>query len=352
MTWADIARHKGAPGVAVAAPGEAAPAAPAEEPAEAEQVAPQLKFAPRGTWGVVLADIGRLADSPIAKQMQQQMPVPQADQAGKPGTVAVFMLPDEGDITWCGLMEMEELNRDQFEQQITEAQGVQTKTVAGLDAYVAEQPGTPGSLIMALADESTFLLAGSESALGIIADAYGSGGGAGVGSDLQQMLNIYPDESIRLAAALPPELLSQAGAGQPVPEQVSAVQVIAAGIDLTDQINVGATMRMSGADAAEQLAADANAKLDEARQSLKQQIESNPDAAGMFQPVLPVLDKLSLSADGADVKGSLQVSQQELEGLMGAGMMMLMGGMGPGAMGPPSGGFEMQMGPPPGSFGD
>ncbi|NIM69176.1 MAG: hypothetical protein GTO48_01670, partial [Xanthomonadales bacterium] len=268
--------------------------------------------------------------------------------------MALFLLPPLGQgpeappAGFCVVVKVAAGAREQLETFL--AQQGQQATVAGMEGYrVSGGPGpmAGGGLmggaqgVVAFADDSTLLAADSEANLQAIAQAYRSGAGAGVSKELKGMLDLYSGSAVRLAVAPPQSILGQIARSEQAPGALGQMTAAAFGLDLDDQTRFKANVRMSSAEAAGQLADQVNATLDQQKQQMQQQAEADPQMAAMVQPMLGLLEKLHLSAEGNDLNVAIDVTPQELQGVMQMAMMMAMSGMmgGPGAGfggGPPS----------------
>jgi hypothetical protein len=278
----------------------------------------------------------------------------------------VFLLPspqeapDAPSVGWCALVKMAPGGREQLEGLL--AQQGQQATVAGMEGYrISGGGGMMGGggpmgggmmggqqAVVAFADDTTLLVAGAEPSLQAIAEAYQSGAGAGVSDAVQELLDLYSGNAIRMAFAPPEEMLQQVAQAEQTPEALKQMTSGAMGLNLDDKIRIKANLRMASEQAAGQLADQANATLDQQKQQMQQQAEQNPQMAMMIQPALGIFDKLSLSAEGDDVNVTLDVTPQELQSAMQMAMMAAMSTM-MGGPGGPGGGFG---GPPsPGGFG-
>jgi hypothetical protein len=108
-----------------------------------------------------------------------------------------------------------------------------------------------------------------------------------------------------------------------VPAWVQNATGAAFGVSVSDGLSVEGMVDLGDSAAAEQAVAEATQALDEAKQAMGQ-----PDnfAAMMMTPFKPLIDGLTLAADGSVLRVSIKVSQTDVDALA-QNMGQMMGGM-------------------------
>ncbi len=346
VTLLDYSRYTEDGSARVAAAAEAAP-----ETATAPESASVLRLAPEDTWAVGIVDVKALLAAQIIQALKPEaepgMPAMDPTQMAQGvDSVATFGFTAGEEMLWCALVECQEGARAALEQQIVQM-GEQV-TVAGLTAYAikppaaepgmapmapADIPGVPDLSaqegVLAFADDTTLLAGSSESALGTMIANYQGDSGAGVGSELQQLLQGQAGSQVQFAAVLPgalSDLVPEGQAGE-VPAGLASLKGGALGVNLAADVKLAAMLRL-GTDAdAQQVVQEATAQLD----PLKQQVQQMAQADAAMQPLADAVNGISVSSAGTDVNMSATLTADAIKSLPALVMAAMMGGMG-GAM--------------------
>lgn len=339
MTMADILHYKDA-GVGVpvrtAAPAPtAAPAEPRLPPAPAA-----LELAPTGTMGYATVDVAGLLSSEVVQGILAQggpMP-PEVEQLD---SMTWFLQEPEGPPaegqapSWCGVIKMKGTTLTEIEAGLAEEGS--PVTVEGMDAYQMQAPmgmgPGPQQVLVAVVDDTTVLMGSEEDALAQVIMVHEGGQQADV-SEMWRMGSKFADDHVSIGLVLTEEMTADLEG----PAWMAGARGGGLGITLSDRLSVRGALTLASAADAEQAVAEAQAKISEAKDEMAAQAEAFPMMADMMQPMADLLDKIQISAKGADVQGSLAVGEQELESLIGMAMMGMMGAMG--------GDAEMMMGEP------
>jgi len=358
ITGVDIAKNHQTTGLpAAAAPAAPAQPPPAEEPApsaEGEQTS-ALNIAPQGTWGVVLLDVKKALASPILRD-KLTADWPAGINPGDVNSLVVFMLPGDGARpSAAGVLTFDPAAAPQIEAQLKAAgspivvAGASAYRIAVADPAAAAMGGMMGpgmaaqapseTVFAAMAGDSMVLGASTEAELTTLLQASQNGGG--LNSRLQQFLGQFSG-GVASGAVLPtPEMLAEfeQTAGEPVQGLLGA----GFKIDLDGAIALHCALRFSNAQQAQQTVDTATAKIAE----MKGQAQADAQMAAMMQPMLTLLDKLSISARGTDARFSITLTEQEVQQAAQTAMMMARGGamggmesMGGDTTGGPSFSFE------------
>ncbi len=330
MTMADILHYRDA-GVGVpvrtAAPAQtAAPAEPSLPPAPAA-----LELAPPGTMGYATVDVAGLLSSEVVQAMVpegEQIP-PEVQQME---SMTWFFQEPEGPPaagqapSWCGVMKMKSTTLVEIGAGLLAEQG-SPLTVEGMDAYQVQAPVAmgpdPQQVLLAVVDDTTILMAAEEDALAQVIIVHKGGQHADV-TEMWRMGSKFADDHVSVGLVLTEEMTADLeGAAW-----MAGARGAGLGITLSDRLSIRGMLRLASAADAKEAVAEAQAKISEAKEEMAAQAEALPMMADMMQPTVDLLDKIQISAKGADVQGSLAVGEQELESLMGMVMMGMMGAMG------------------------
>jgi len=317
-----------------------------------------VDMAPQGTWGVFVFDVAKALSVPdIRDKVAGSFP------AGlNPGWISqltMFMTPPAATGSEPGAAGILTLAPGAGPQLESWLKGKGTPvTVAGATAYKVDlqaapaagagamggMPGAaaaPHTAVVAVIDDTTAVAADDEQALGALLKARQSGGG--VSSELKQFLGQYSGAAIYGAVLATPDMLKDLQARS---SEMAGLKGGAFKVDLGATYDVMAAVRFTTAQQAQQAVADVKSKVDEIKKQAS--AATDPQSAAMMKPMLDVLNKLTMNAQGSDATFGIKLAQQDLQQLgMLAMMMMMGGGQGGGMMmAPPGGGM---MGPPSGS---
>lgn len=320
------------------------------------QLPEEIGLAPEDTLAAVVLDLQALTEAPIIQRLEQQMRMmmpptdptrPQAREQVERAVLFVSGTLEEPSV--AALVKLMPGARAVIEEEIAaEAEEV---TIEGLKAYKASpetvSPGLPladaedREMLAAFADDLTLLFAASQEALQTLITNHGRGSGAGLGADLQSILDIHAGDGLNLAFTLPEDLISAVPEEdrEEVPEMIRSMKAAALGVSADEQLRMRASLRMGSTAEAQTLVQEAQSLLDEQKQQLQTQMQASPQMAGMLQPIVEVMDRVSISTSEADARFSITLTDQDLMALpmLMMQMTMMQGG-------------DMPGGPPPGAF--
>ncbi|MCK4283028.1 MAG: hypothetical protein KAX44_01830 [Candidatus Brocadiae bacterium] len=315
------------------------PGAPVARGAEGRPVAEDvdlLKFAPPGTVGYLAVDVQAILASPLGQKLLEDPEAEVPDEVKQLGQVVLFFgapTADEPPAT-CGLVKVTGKTAAEIAEKLAEV-GTKT-TVEGMDAYVMQEPF---SAVLAVVDDSTVLGGSSEDELAKIIQVYQGGTPASSVSEMQQMGAAFAGDMVKGCVlitdemkALPPE--------EEMPAWSLGAKGAGFGVSLRAGLELKGMLRLGSGDDASQAASDAQVKITEAK-TWVQQFGQSPAGQGLdVQAAISLIDKVKVSADGADVNIAIELTEDDLGTLQEFAMSMvgmMMGGMmeAPGMAAPP-----------------
>ncbi len=174
---------------------------------------------------------------------------------------------------------------------------------------------------------------------------------------MAELLSKYSDAGVQVALEMTPALLAQIKSDEDKPKtddstsssapkkfDPATIKAGALRVDIGKEgYDAEALARFTTADAATSAVTDAKTGLGKFQVQMQTQLKADPQSAQMFKPLLDLLAKITMKADGNDATFGLKATQQEFQGAMGAVMgIMMMQAMGSGG---PQGGAMPPMGP-------
>jgi len=320
-TWGDIKRYDRVGTVPAAAP-QPAPSAPAPSEPPAEEAAEVL--------GVLYVDVPSVLASPmVQKAAAQQGGVP--DEVKGVGQITAYLLPPAtpgGEPRGYGIVELSGAALQQV--QAAGASAAVTKTIGGLQAFQGPAGG-PMPMggeeppWMALTSDDSLIIASTEEMLARGIDAYTTQSLPGPGGAPFELAQAFGDAAVRGGMAVSSDMLQQ----MPMPPGapfMADIRGLAFGVTIGADAQVGALMRFGAASGA-QAAADAiTAGIASQKEKLTAQAQ-DPAAAAMMAPLTDLMDKVQVSASGADCRIDLTLTEQDFQALGQVVGMMVMGAM-------------------------
>lgn len=291
--------------------------------AERSAAADLVALAPEGSWGVLVLDVPRImALSPVQTMKQQGAELP--PEFDKIEAAAFFLLPMEpplGDYDaplWCGIVKLAPGGAHLIKARFADMVELQ---VNGVTAYEGDDA------MFALVDDSTLVLGGDEDALTSAIQAWRRGDATDAEPELLQGLDPSAADEVYGSFMLPAsveELLSEADL-EGAPQWALGIRGGSLALAMGKVFKIRGVLRLASADDAEQVLREAQERVEKAKAELNEQIRQEPMSALMMQPAFAILDKLQFSAEGAEFRAGLELSEGVFTsvGIVGVSLMGL-----------------------------
>ncbi len=292
--------------------------AAAEKSAAADLVA----LAPEGSWGVLVLDVPRImALSPVQTMKQQGAELP--PELDKIEAAAFFLLPMEPPLDdydaplWCGIVKLAPGGADLIKGRFADMVEFE---VDGVTAYEG------GDAMFALVDDSTLVLGGDEDALTSAIRACRRGDATDAEPELLQGLDPSAADAVYGSVMLPASVEELLGAVdlEDAPQWALGIKGGALAVAMGEVFKIRGVVWLASADDAEQMVREAQEGIEKAKAELNEQIRAEPMLALVMQPLFAILDKLQFSAEGAEFRAGIELSQGEFTSVWGIVAMPLM----------------------------
>ncbi len=319
------------------------PAKTASPPTAATQTS-AVDMAPQGTWGVFVLDVAKVLSVPdIRDKVAKSFPaglnpgwikqltifaVPSANGAAPGGAAVVSLAAGAGPQLEAWLKSngtpVTVGGATAYKVNLGSAPSGGAGGMAGGPA-MAGPVSAPQSALVTVVNDTTALSADDQQALGALLTASKNGGG--VSPELKKFLGEYSGATVYGAVLASPEIMAHLQGPDTAGLKGGALKV-----NLGSTYDITAAGRFTTAQQAQKAVADAQSGIGK----MKQQAAAapNPQTAAMMKPMVDLVSKLNVKAQGSDAIFSIQLTKQDIAEL--AKMLpMLMMGAGGGMAGPP-----------------
>ncbi len=298
-----------------------------------------LKFAPPGTVGYLALDVQAVLASPVGQKLLEDAEAENpegAEDLRELGQVVLFLgapTPDQP-VAVYGLLKMAAGKTTAgIAEELAQA-GTKT-TVEGLDAYIMEQPAA----VLAVVDDSTVLGGSTESELTKMIQVYQGGASASNVSEIQQMGAAFAGDMLNGCLLITDEMKALPP-GEEMPAWSLGAKGAGLGLSLGAGLELKGMLRLGSGDDASQAASDAQTGIAEFKTGMQQMVQGAAEM-GVDVQAFSLIDKVKVSADGADVNLTIELTEDDMRKLPDLAMsmfgMLMMGDMmeAPGMEAPP-----------------
>ena len=289
-------------------------------------------LAPANTMAAVVIDFRRLNEAGLLDKSEALRSMADSDalpvSPDKLEKVALFLIPDAEDFDEEPAVVAVVSHRASSE----EVEGMlqdgadEVAAVAGLTAYKKNDPAG----LAVVADDGTLLFGTTPEALEAIIQAHRAGKGAPP-AGLSRALRSYANRPVSLGLVLP-EAASAAMEESLPPDMayLKDVKRVAVGIDIVGEaLSLDGIATFAKTENARLAATQANEALKSTLDGLQAMMDAGGEQpqAAMMKGVADVLGSIKVSAEGTDLRATVNVEIKDLEQLAGGmmGMMMLTG---------------------------